>query len=145
MKNLKRSAFLVLAALTVSPVLPSMAFAESSADSLELQGFTARKSTKQLINLIYLGALYRSAEPAGLKAWGDLLKARGSNGLYDVGYGIGSSEEFQANINSRGAEAVVKHLYATFFNREADAEGLGQWVALIEQGRPGEALAGIVS
>jgi len=52
----------------------------------------------------------------------------------DLLYSFIFSEECQNTISDYSNEQFIKFLYRALFNREADNEGLNNWLALIDAG-----------
>ncbi len=90
--------------------------------SRALTAFTSRMYTK---------ALGRKYEVEGLNDWtGSYI--RGENTLKDMAYGFIFSKEFiEKNLSN---EEYVDTLYATFFDREADAAGKADWLSKLNSG-----------
>ena len=83
------------------------------------------------VERLYTVALGRASDPAGKQDWIDAVTLRGQTGA-DLARGFLYSPEFlQKNVSN---EDFVRVLYRTFFDREADADGLAGWVAVLDNG-----------
>ena len=98
---------------------------------------------RRLIRLIYRAALMREADLGGLDHFSNYIVYNGYAGLIQAARDIGYSQEMSQVLWRNGARRVVNNIYRVFFNRFPDPGAEG-WVQMMEQGRAGEALAGIV-
>lgn len=105
---------------------------------------TNRYEAERLVELIYRGALNRTADYGGLTNHARLIIEQGEQGLLEVARGIGGSQEFRNLVRQDGSGRVVENMYYVFFNRRPDSAGYRTWQRLIDQGRGAEAVAGIV-
>jgi len=89
---------------------------------------TSAAPVKNFVERMYTVALNRKADVSGVNYWTQLLLNGGTTGG-DVANGFFLGEEFvDRNLSD---EAYVEVLYATFFDREADAEGLKYYKDLL--------------
>ena|GEM_PF-4843170 len=103
------------------------------------------REVARLVDLIYIAALDRRADRAGLDGFSREILQRGTQGLYDSARMIGSSPEFAQIVRMDGSRRVVVNLYRVFFNRYPDPSGLYNWTRLLDEGRGGDVLHGIVA
>ena len=75
--------------------------------------------------------LGRKADDAGLNAWANVLLT-GQNNAKEAASGFVFSNELKGQNLSN--EDYVKRLYQGLFDREADSEGLSQWVSQLDKG-----------
>lgn len=108
------------------------------------RGISNRYEAERLVELLYRGALNRSADYGGLTAHAKLIMERGEEGLFEAARGIGGSEEFRNLVRRDGSVRVIENMYYVFFNRAPDASGYRTWQRLLTQGRGAEAVEGIV-
>lgn len=104
------------------------------------QGLNARR----LVNLLFRGALMRQADSQGLEYFIGYIRNGGYAGLIQAARDIGNSSEMSQLVWQSGPRRVVNSIYRVFFGRTPDPGAEG-WVRMFQQGRGGEALAGIVS
>ena len=91
----------------------------------------ANYSIGDFVERLYTVALGRPSDPEGKQDWIDAVTLRGQTGA-DLARGFLYSPEFlQKNVSN---EEFVRVLYRTFFNRDADADGLAGWVAVLDNG-----------
>ena len=83
------------------------------------------------VSRLYEVILGRNADPAGLKAWTDVLKSGREQGA-KVAQGFVDSPEMKARNLSD--DAYVRALYRAFFDREADEAGLDAWKNVLNSG-----------
>ena len=94
-------------------------------------GSTSGYSVADFVERLYTVALGRASDPVGKADWIAAVTERGQTGA-DLARGFLYSPEFlNKNVSN---EEFVRVLYRTFFNREADAEGLAAWVATLDIG-----------
>ena len=79
--------------------------------------------------------LGRKADTNGINAWCNQILT-GANTAKQAAYGFVFSNEFKAKNLSN--EEYVKTLYRVFMDREADPEGLGAWIGVLESGQSRE-------
>ena len=88
-------------------------------------------SVADFVERLYTVALGRASDPVGKADWIAAVTERGQTGA-DLARGFLYSPEFlNKNVSN---EEFVRVLYRTFFNREADADGLAGWVAVLDHG-----------
>ncbi|MNT52296.1 hypothetical protein D3C72_1893170 [compost metagenome] len=58
---------------------------------------------------------------------------------------IGSVPEMNEVVRREGSRRVVYNIYRVFFNRTPDPSGLYNWTRLLDEGRGGDVMAGIVA
>ena len=88
-------------------------------------------SIGDFVERLYTVALGRPSDPEGKQDWIDAVTLRGQTGA-DLARGFLYSPEFlQKNVSN---EEFVRVLYRTFFNRDADPDGLAGWVAVLDNG-----------
>ncbi|WP_413287642.1 DUF4214 domain-containing protein [Bdellovibrio sp. HCB337] len=102
------------------------------------------REAARLVDLLYVGALNRYADQEGIDGFGREIMNRGYQGLYDSARLIGSVPEFAERVQDVGSRRVVFNIYRVFFNRRPDPSGLSNWTRMIDEGRGGDALEGIV-
>jgi len=102
------------------------------------------REAARLVELLYRGALNRYADQAGIDGFGREIMNRGYQGLFDSARFIGSVPEFAENVRNVGSRRIVINIYRVFFNRRPDASGMYTWTRMIDEGRGGDALDGIV-
>ena len=91
----------------------------------------AQDPVEAFVERLYECVLGRGSDSKGLSEWTQQLKNQANTGA-DVAYGFVFSQEFKdRNLSD---EAYVKVLYRTFLDREADAEGLAGWIAVLDSG-----------
>lgn len=78
---------------------------------------------------LYTIALGRSEDRMGMYNWSHALSYGSMDGA-NVAYGFFFSSEFLAQNNTK--EEYLTRLYRTFMNREPDAEGMANWMAVLE-------------
>ncbi|MBO4637829.1 MAG: DUF4214 domain-containing protein [Clostridiales bacterium] len=88
-------------------------------------------SIGDFVERLYTVALGRNSDPVGKQDWIDAVTMRGQTGA-DLARGFLYSPEFLGKNVSN--EDFVRTLYRTFFDREADADGLNAWVAVLDNG-----------
>jgi hypothetical protein len=76
------------------------------------------------LNAVYLDALGRPIDPAGLNWWLAVLSLGASR--TQVAYQVLSTQEYRQD--------VVKQAYLQLLNRPADPAGLAGWVSLLNAG-----------
>lgn len=86
---------------------------------------------KTFVERLYNEILGRSADPAGLSAWTDVLYSGKEQGAKVAQGFIGSDELKKRNLSD---EAYIRALYRTFFNRDADSGGLAAWKKVLDSG-----------
>ena len=96
---------------------------------------TSSYNVSDFVERLYTVALGRASDPAGKQNWIDAVTMRGETGA-DLARGFLYSPEFLNKDVSN--EDFVKVLYRTFFNREADADGLNAWVNVLNNGESKE-------
>ena len=106
--------------------------APASAGGSSVSGAPAVKgdSAEEFVDRLYSVALGRASDEAGRKYWVDRLK----NGVSEdeVVRDFLLSQEFLAKNTTD--EQFIKTLYAAVFNRQADEEGMMNWMNSIESG-----------
>ena len=112
---------------TSAPAVPTSNPAPVDAPVVASRGY----SIGDFVERLYTVALGRSSDPAGKQDWIDAVTQRGQTGA-DVARGFLYSPEF-LNKNASNEE-FVRVLYRTFFNRDADADGLNGWVSVLDNG-----------
>lgn len=95
------------------------------------QGNQSLQDIRAFVERFYETILGRDADAVGSNNWTDRLYSGVRTGA-DVARGFIFSPEFSSRDTS--AEEYVETLYAAFFDRAADAVGLGNWTARIEDG-----------
>ena len=88
-------------------------------------------SIGDFVERLYTVALGRASDPVGKQDWIDAVTMRGQTGA-DLARGFLYSPEFLGKNVSN--EDFVRTLYRTFFDREADTDGLNGWVAVLDNG-----------
>ncbi|MBO4637499.1 MAG: DUF4214 domain-containing protein [Clostridiales bacterium] len=88
-------------------------------------------SVADFVERLYTVALGRTSDPVGKQDWIDAVTLRGQTGA-DLARGFLYSPEFLGKNVSN--EEFVRVLYRTFFDREADADGLNGWVSVLDNG-----------
>jgi len=98
-----------------------------------LYGYGELDLIEQFVARLYTLVLNRDYDLEGLQMWSDLLRSRRETGGH-VAYGFFFSQEFL----NRGADngIFVDILYRTLLNREPDAQGRSEWLALLNAGLP---------
>lgn len=104
-----------------------------------------RREVERLVDLLYRAALNRRADYEGIAGFSREILNRGSQGLFDSARLIGSVPEFNDIVRREGSRRVVYNIYRVFFNRTPDPSGLYNWSRLLEEGRGGDVMAGIVA
>lgn len=104
-----------------------------------------RQEAERLVELLYRGAFNRRADYEGVVGFSREIMNRGSQGLFDSARMIGSVPEFSDRVRREGSRRVVTNLYRVFFNREPDPSGMYNWSRLLEEGRGGDVMHGIVA
>ncbi len=95
-------------------------------------GGTSKTSAETFIKTLYLNALGRAADEAGLAVWTNLMVNKGTSGA-EVAANIFASPEFLARgLNN---EAYVQALYKALLNRSADATGLATFTGYLTAGK----------
>jgi hypothetical protein len=88
-------------------------------------------SVDAFVKRMYLNALNRAAEPAGVNYWSDLATTRLKSGA-EIASGFFTSAEF---INRGLSDSIfLDTLYRTLFDRLADAPGKAGWQARLNAG-----------
>lgn len=101
------------------------------------------KAIKEFVARMYVVALGRAAEKAGMDDWSKQLSGGKSDGA-TLARGFMCGAEFKNKGLSN--ELYVRTLYHTFFDREPDKTGLSGWVSALEGGASRESvLAGFVN
>ena len=85
----------------------------------------------QFVRRLYTVALGREADGPGLESWKKLLLNGNSSGAEVVQGFIFSQECQDMNLSD---EAYVRLLYTSLFDREADQQGLNNWINLLDHG-----------
>lgn len=99
----------------------------------------------RLVNALYHAVLYRDAEVPGMYGWVDLLEQGGYQGLLRAAEGIGDSDEFRYDVQrAHRADDILEQMYFSLLGRAVDPYGFRYWLPMLEQGRGGETLRGIV-
>ena len=84
---------------------------------------------------LYLAALGRAPDPAGLANWVDQMQTNGAS-LTDVAAGFLGSAEYSTRFGSAQTPTqFVTLLYKQVLGRAPDAQGLANWVAAIGRGQ----------
>ncbi len=92
-------------------------------------------SNSAFVNQIYLNALGRAAEPAGVQAWDDALAGGFTRGAVTVA--IAESLEAKADTLATAGDnnnGEVYRLYETVFARAPDAQGQAAWASALGGG-----------
>ena len=87
---------------------------------------------------LYMAALDRTPDPAGLASWTNLL--RSGTDLDDVAHGFVTSAEFESRYGDLDNSEYVTQLYRNVLNRTPDASGHANWIAHLEAGETREAV-----
>jgi len=95
---------------------------------------TAQPPIESFVIRLYQNVLGRNHDASGLKNWAAVLR-KGVAGA-DVAYGFFFSPEFQKQKTSDAT--FVDILYRTLLNRNPDASGRANWLALLQTGFPRE-------
>ncbi|MBP5330564.1 MAG: DUF4214 domain-containing protein [Lachnospiraceae bacterium] len=110
-----------------SPAAPTSNPAPTDAPVISSRNY----SIGDFVERLYTVALGRNSDPVGKQDWIDAVTLRGQTGA-DLARGFLYSPEFlEKNVSN---EDFVRTLYRTFFDREADADGLSGWVAVLDNG-----------
>ncbi len=89
------------------------------------------KKLNDFVSRLYRNFLKREPDEKGLADWVDVLvSGRGTGAKVVAGFVL--SPEYKANSLSN--KEYVTALYRIIFNREPDAEGLNDWIGVIENG-----------
>ncbi len=89
------------------------------------------KSVEDFVGRLYTYILGRPADEEGLTQWSAVLRSGEEQGA-KVAQGFIESPEFQSKTLSD--REYVEILYRTFFDREADDEGLAGWLDVLDSG-----------
>ncbi|MCR5654060.1 MAG: DUF4214 domain-containing protein [Lachnospiraceae bacterium] len=101
------------------------------------------ENVKAFVGRMYTVALNRTAEESGLYYWVALLMDKKADGA-TLARGFIFSAEFEARNLSN--EDYLNVLYATFFDRAADADGFAYWIGKLNGGTPrSQILSGFVN
>lgn len=92
---------------------------------------TVYTNTEAYVARIYIKALGRAAEPAGLKYWVGEIKAKRKTPVEVAELFFFAPEFTNKKLNNT---AYVKVLYRTFMGREADQGGLNYWIGRLNKG-----------
>ena len=101
----------------------------------------AAMSNSAFVSSLYQEMLGRAGEPAGMAGWTNALNAGETRA--DVVVGFADSAEAQQHWSATTSQgvfaynpeaAIVREVYATGFDREAEAGGLSGWTQLLENG-----------
>ncbi len=94
------------------------------------------------VSRLYLGALLRAPDSAGLDNWVAYLRA--GNSLQSAADAFAASAEFANAYAALGDSDYVSALYVNILGRQADPTGLDAWVAILKGGASrGQVLIGI--
>ncbi len=85
----------------------------------------------EFVTRCYKAALNRNASESEVQGWVDQI-VNGKKSPADIVKGFLFSEEFK-NRNL-GSEEIVKILYKVYMNRDADPDGLANWIARLDAG-----------
>ncbi len=89
------------------------------------------QGVEDFVNRFYSVVLGRTADTSGLEYWTDKLISGESTGS-DIAIGFVFSEEFDEA--SKDDVTYLNVLYKAFFNRDADAGGLSEWLKELSNG-----------
>lgn len=113
------------------------------AASAEFQNRYGLLSNEAFVDLVYANVLNRPADAEGRGYWIGQLNAGGSRG--EVMIGFAESDEYVTRTGTARAtgsnEARINRLYAAFFLRAPDPEGLAYWAGQAGSGVSLEAIA----
>jgi len=119
------------------------ALASSFVASAEFQARFGALSNQQFVEQLYVFALGRQGDPAGIQGWVNALNGGASRGSVVVGFSESAENRNRtADIVNQGlwmsdAEAlVIARLYDATLDRLPDPGGLAGWVAAYEGGLP---------
>jgi len=84
------------------------------------------------VSRLYLAALRRVPDAAGLDNWVNYVRA--GNSLQAMADAFASSTEFLNRYGAMSNSQYVAQLYRDVLGREADAAGLASWTALLDSG-----------
>lgn len=111
--------------------------------SAEFQARFGALSNQQFVEQLYVFALGRQGDPAGIQGWVDLLNSGATRGAVVIGFSESAENRARtADIVNQGlwmsdAEAlVIARLYDATLDRLPDPAGLAGWVAAYEGGLP---------
>ncbi len=104
-----------------------------------------RYEVERLVELMYRAAFNRRADYEGIVGFSREILNRGSQGLFDSARMIGASPEMRDVVRREGSRRVVYNIYRVFFNRTPDPSGFYHWTRLLDEGRGGDVMAGIVA
>ena len=82
------------------------------------------------VQKIYMACYGRPASPDGLDFWARHLEANGGD-LSAITEALGTSAEFHALNRKLSDEAFINNLYLRLFGRDADAQGLNFYLAML--------------
>ncbi len=120
-----------------------MVTVESDGGSADTPSQEQRALVKAFVERMYTVALGRESDPSGVNFWTDQLIALTNDGAA-LSRGFLLGEEFTGRGYSDSE--YVKILYATFFDREADAAGESHWCNSLSAGATrAQVLAGFVN
>ena len=119
------------------------ALASSFVGSAEFQARFGALNNQQFVEQLYLFALGRQGDPAGIEGWVNFLNGGATRGAVVVGFSESAENRARtADIVNQGlwmsdAEAlVIARLYDATLDRLPDPGGLANWVAAYEGGTP---------
>jgi hypothetical protein len=84
------------------------------------------------VSRLYLAALRRVPDPAGLNNWVNYVRA--GNSLQVMADAFAASQEFINRYGAMTNQNYVAQLYRDVLGREADPAGLASWTALLDAG-----------
>ncbi|NDW01338.1 DUF4214 domain-containing protein [Salipiger sp. PrR002] len=93
---------------------------------------SAEMATGQVIR-IYQAAFDRAPDLGGFYNWTERLLT-GEHTLAEISTGFTGSAEFAADYDGLGNEGYVQALYNNVLGRDADATGLANWTARLDEG-----------
>ena len=93
-------------------------------------------SFEDFVERLYTIALNRASDPKGKEFWVKQVVDEGKTGADCARFFLLSPEFMDRNLS---VEDFVETLYATFFDRESDAEGKNGWVGAIQSGQKSRA------
>lgn len=111
----------------VTPVTATVAAAAASYADDDYDGQAFR---------LYMAALDRTPDPAGLANWTNILRSGAD--LDDVSHGFVTSAEFQSRYGALDDSEYVTQLYQNVLNRAPDASGHANWIAHLQAGESRE-------
>ena len=96
-----------------------------------LEEDTSDADVRAFVTRLYENILQRSPDQAGLESWVSVLTSGQESGARVLQNFVGSDEFKERNLSD---EEYVQILYRTCLGREADANGLQSWLAVLDSG-----------